>query len=221
MPEVTALRVQKRRKDRVNVYLDGCYAFSLQDVVAAGLHVGQTLAEGEIEELRRRDNSESAYDKALSYLSYRNRSALEVRRYLRDKEVPEDAIAGVMARLERNRLIDDLAFARYWVENRRTFRPRGAWALRAELRQKGVRDEVISTALEDQDEETDALEAARRVLRRLVGLEELAFRQRLLSHLRRRGFGYDVARRVVDRLWQEVGNRPEGEAAGQTFADDE
>jgi regulatory protein len=205
MGKVTALVAQASDAERVNIFLDGEYAFGLHIDVAAQLQRGQELSPEDIAALQRLDTGERAYGRALNYLSYRPRSEHEVARYLREKDTPEDVIVDVLARLRRAGLVDDLAFARMWVENREASRPKGAWGLRAELRQKHVPDEDIDAAVVGLDPEASALRAAERKAVRLAHLDENTFRSRLLAFLRRRGFGYDVARRVVDRLWNELG----------------
>lgn len=201
---VTAMRLQKRRRDRVNVYLDGAYAFSLQAILAAELRRGQALSDADIQALQARDAAESAYDAALRYLSYRPRSEQEIRRYLARREVGEEAAAEALARLQRQGFSDDSAFARFWVENREAFRPRGRYALRAELRLKGVEEQDIAAAVGELDEEKSAQRAAQGALRRLSRQDEPTFRRRMLAYLQRRGFGYDVARRVTESLWREL-----------------
>ena len=67
MPEITALRIQARRTDRVNVFVDDEYAFSLQSVLAAELHLGQSLTAEEIATLKRRDQIEWTYERTLNY----------------------------------------------------------------------------------------------------------------------------------------------------------
>lgn len=202
--KITTLRVQQRRKDRVNVFLDGEYAFSLQSIVAAPLRLGQYLTEAEIAQLQRQDAAERAYESALRLLSFRPRSTLEIQQYLKKKNVDDETAQGVIERLARVGLLDDNEFARQWVENRETSRPKGVWGLRAELRQKGIPDKIIRSAVEDVDEEASALQAAERRAARLAGLDKQTFHQRLLSFLQRRGFGYDIARRVTNRLWDEI-----------------
>jgi len=211
MAKVTALRSQQRRKDRANVFLDGAYAFSLQLILAAGLHVGQELSQTEIDALRRRDAGERAYESALYYLSFRPRSAWEIEQHLLKKEVDDEIIATVLARLERANLVNDVDFARFWVENREAFRPRGAWALRSELRQKGLANEVIDSALEGLDEEQNAIRAAERKAHQLAHLDKQTFRRRLLGFLQRRGFGYGVCSQVTDHYWHKVAEARETE----------
>jgi len=206
---ITALRAQTKRKGRVNVYLDGAFAFGLPDIVAATLRVGQVLSDDDIALLRRRDTQERAYDRALGFLSYRPRSSEEVSRYLAGKQVPEALIAETIERLERAGLLDDGAFARYWVENRTSFRPRGAAALRHELRRKGVSAQAIEAAVGDVDERDAAYQAARPRAGRYSLADRDTFYRRLSEFLGRRGFSYAVVRETVERLWRERGT-PEG-----------
>jgi regulatory protein len=209
MGSITALRVQKRNKKRVNVHLDGEYAFALTDIEAARLRVGQTLTEEEIGALQRGDQAERAYERALSFLSYRPRSESEVRSSLRRKRVDAETIDSVIDRLIRAGLLDDAEFARYWVDNRIQFRPRGARALRHELRAKGVPQAVIGEALESYDEEAAARKAARAGASRMAHLETDDFRRRLSSYLARRGFHYGVVKPLVQEMLERRPGLPD------------
>lgn len=201
---VTALTFQKRHPSRVNVHLDGRFAFGLAAIEAARLRVGQLLSAQEITELKERDTDEQAYERALTLLSYRPRSLTEIRRRLREADFPSSAVQAALARLERAGLADDHAFARYWVDNRERFRPRGTRMLRWELRQKGVTDDIIEEVLVDVNETASALRLARNRASRLRDLDELTFRQRLNAYLARRGFSYTITADVVRRAWEEL-----------------
>lgn len=202
--KITTLKFQERNKERVNVYLDGRYAFSLQAILAARLHKGQTLSEEEIEGLLQEDAFQKTYDKALNFLTYRPRSRAEVRRYLERKRVSPEVSQRVEERLIRAGLLDDEAFARFWVENREAFKPRGRYRLRQELRQKGLDAQVIAQAVQEVDEEQGAYRAAEGRARRYAHLDRREFRRKLGSFLQRRGFSYEIVNDVVERLWQEV-----------------
>lgn len=203
--KITRLSPQVKNKERVNVYLNDKFAFGLAAIIAARLNVGQALSDEEIRRLRALDEIEEAYNKTLNYLSYRPRSRGELERYLKDKKVSDDAREKVLARLEQAQLVNDAEFAQYWVENREQFAPRSKRALRAELRQKGLSDEVVQDALGALDEESSAYEAARRRAARMQSLDRETFYRRLSGFLGRRGFGYDVVKTVVTRLWNERG----------------
>ena len=201
--KITALKQQKRNHQRVNVYLDGSFAFGLTRIVAAWLQVGQELTEDKIAQLKAEDGREVAYQRALNLLNYRPRTSEEIRKKLLEKDFEQADIEHVLERLQRSKLVDDTAFAHAWVENRSELRPRGKRALAYELRQRGVEPSIIEKAVESVDEEDLAYRAAQKRARRLNNLEFNDFQKKLYSHLSQRGFGYDVASRVIERVWEQ------------------
>ncbi|MEZ4593172.1 MAG: RecX family transcriptional regulator [Chloroflexota bacterium] len=205
MGKITALTRQKRNPDRINVYLDGDFAFGLAEITAAYLRIGQTLSPADIEKLQGADQVEKAKDMALRYIEYRPRSIAETRQHLQKKEYPEAVTEQVLERLQAVGLLDDAAFARYWVEQRETFKPRSKIALQQELRQKGLERNLIDEVTTEVDEFAAARQAAEPKARRWGSLPQQQFRQKLGSFLQRRGFGYDVVREVTEAFWDEFG----------------
>jgi regulatory protein len=172
-----------------------------------GLEVGQELLPAQLAHLQREETLQQAVERAYNYLSYRPRSREEVRRYLRRKETPPDIIDEALARLDSLNLVDDRAFASFWVESREQFSPRGARALKNELRLKGVDRDVVDELVDGEKDEERALSAGRKKalsLVRLPGMDYATFRARLGSFLQRRGFGYEVSARSVRTLWEEL-----------------
>jgi len=200
---ITSLVVQERNKQRVNVYIDGEFAFGLAMIEALKLRKGQRLSEADIAQLQALDEIEVAHEAALNFLSYRPRSTDEVRRRLAKRKYSEQAIDVVVGRLQEVGLLDDEAFARYWVENREQFSPRSVRALRQELRQKGVPDSDITLVIEEIDETEAAYRAASRRAKRYAHMDREEFRKKVGDFLLRRGFGYGVVRDAVGRLWAE------------------
>jgi regulatory protein len=92
MKKITALTVQKKNPNRVNVHLDGEFAFGMALIVAAWLRVGQELSDEKIEQLQAEDARERALQQAMLFLSYRARSESEIRQNLRKHEIPEPVI---------------------------------------------------------------------------------------------------------------------------------
>ncbi len=198
--KVTALRFQKRNKDRVNVYLDGEFAFGLVAIEAAHLRVGQALSDDDVARLQEQDEVERAYERALNFLSYRPRSVAEVRRNLRKKKIDDEVVEAAIERLTRAGLLNDREFARYWVDNRVQFKPRGERALRYELREKGVVSSSIAEALEDFDEESAARKVAEAGARRLAHHEPRDFRRKLEGYMSRRGFSYATIKPLIEKM---------------------
>ena len=204
---ITAVEVQARRGGRrANVFVDGRYAFSLSTQLAAErLHVGDAIDATAADLLLNEDQRLRCYDAALRFLGSRPRSEREIRDRLARHEFAPQVVDGVIERLRKLDLVDDAAFAEYWIEQRRTHRPRGGRLIKQELRQKGVDAEVATAALASDEDETDgAYRAAVRKAQSLRLLDERTFRQRLGAFLQRRGFDYETSRTVVNRLWQET-----------------
>jgi len=204
--EITAITPQKRNAQRLNISLDGEYAFSLDRMTAAWLKVGRKLSAQEIENLREKDEREVAYNRALHYLSFRARSEDELLGYLSDKGFSETLSQNVIDRLKDEHLISDTRFASDWIENRVSFRPRSQTQLRFELRQKGLQEDVIEDALQNAhlDDIKLAIAAGTKLARRYTGLSWLDFRQKMSAALARRGFSYETARTVTKQLWDEM-----------------
>jgi regulatory protein len=195
----------------VNIYLNGEFVFGLARITAGWLKVGQELTEEKIAALQAEDANEMAYQKALHFLSFRPRSSAEVRRNLSKRGVSESLVDLTVERLQLAGLLNDLEFARAWIENRNIFQPRSKSYLRLELHRKGISDEIVQPLLDEQvNEEALAYEAARKYARRLAGLEWLEFRQKLSGFLARRGFSYTTQSPVVSEVWNEIQTADDG-----------
>lgn len=207
MGMITALRINYSKK-QVSVFIEGSFSFTIDGDVAAtaGLKIGQHLSAEQIEELKQTDLFQRCFGAALHYLGYRPRSETEVRQRLHRRGFNDGVVDKVIIELKGRRLIDDVAFAQYWRDNRLSFRPRSRRLIKLELRQKGVVAETANEALETLDDENAAYEAGLKKVRVLSGLDYSEFRRSLSSHLRRRGFDYETIRSAVMRLWQDRQN---------------
>jgi len=212
MPTITAIKAQRKNAQRVSIFLDGEFAFGLTRIVAGWLQVGQILDEEKIARLKAEDELEMAYLRAVNFLSYRPRSTAEVRQNLRKYKVPALLIEPTIERLVEKNFLNDLEFAKFWVENRNAFRPRGERALKIELRQKGISDEIIEEVLEALvDEESLAYQAGLKRAKKLARYDWQDFRKKLGAFLARRGFSYAVISPLLPRLWDEVKGETESE----------
>ena len=203
--KVTAIQAQRGRRKRVNVFLDGSFAFSLEAeaVVEAALEVGQELSHAQIEELVRAGLFHRCFDAALRFLSYRPRSESEIRRRLNRRGFDDDTVEKVLVRLREQGLVDDVAFAQFWRDNRDSFSPRSKRLVVLELRQKGVDADIAIETTQGLDDEASAYQAAQKKARLLARSDYRSFCRRLGAYLRRRGFSYEVTNHTVERLWRE------------------
>ena len=211
--EITSINEQKRNPQRVNICLDGVFAFGLSRMAAAWLKPGQKLSAADIDRLVNEDELEVAYQKALNYLSYRARSENEVRQSLIGKGFAPSICDDTIVRLKEDGYVDDKDFAVLWIENRSTFRPRSYKLLSMELHQKGLPDDIINKALEDfhTPEQTLAYQAAKSKAERYRALDWLSFRKKMEGFLSRRGFTYATSNLVVKKIWDELRNESESQ----------
>jgi regulatory protein len=203
MGKITAIESQARHANRFNIYIDDAFALGVSAILAAKLRVGQSLGETELAALERAEAYETAHEKALRFLEPRPRSATEVRQQLFKKKIAADVIDEVIVRLTDAGLLNDKAFAKYWVENRETFRPRAGRALKYEMKRKGLSDQTIASALKGVDEDESAFRAGGARARRWFGLEHRDYLQKMIPFLVRRGFAYEIAKRAAERLWKD------------------
>lgn len=202
---VTDIQAQQRNRNRVNIYLDGNYAFSLDKMAAAWLTVGRKLSEEDIIRLQQKDEFETALGRAMHFLGFRARSEQEMKTFLNKKGYEPGLIEKVITRLKEDRLVNDLDFAQNWLENRQQFRPRSKRLMKLELRQKGVAESEIEQAVQSSElNDFDlALDAGRKLSRRYQNLEKPEHDRKLGAALQRRGFSFEVIRECLPVLWKE------------------
>jgi regulatory protein len=204
---ITALVAQAKSKDRVNVHLDGEFAFGLALIHALWLKVGQHLSDDEIVALQEADTIEKAKERALGLIAYRPRSVQEVRRRLQRAGVDEKTIGEVVVSLQEAGLLDDASFGKAWVESRLGASPRSKRMIAWELRQKGVGEAQIDSSLQAVKDDETAYELALKRWPRVAQLPTAGERRRKLGeYLARHGYSYDTIRDVLTRLEQETGS---------------
>lgn len=203
--KITALKPQQRDKNRVNVFVDGVYSFSLDlsQILELGIKTGVEYTEAEIEHIQVESGFGKLYTRTLEYIFMRPRSVFEIEQYLYKKTRPVRTKTGemkpgypqatadrVMERIQQKAYLDDAAFAAYWVENRRLKKGASARLLRSELQAKGVAGSVIDAALaESTRSEKDEL---RKVIEKRG--RRYSDKQKFMQYLVRQGFSYgDVA----------------------------
>lgn len=207
--KITAINANRnRRVRRSDIFLDGKFAFSLDNEVIAknNLMVGHELTEDCVQELTGADRSQRCLNAAFNFLSYRPRSEAETRLRLRRRGFEISDIETALSELKRLNLIDDAGFAEFWVENRNSFRPRSQKMIKQELRNKGIEAAVIDETVNDIDDSHNAYSLALEKTSRLSLTDYQTFRRRLGGYLQRRGFSYTVINTVINKIWKEKVN---------------
>jgi regulatory protein len=144
--------------------------------------------------------------KAISYsyrlLTLRPRSEKELRGRLLRKRFNRVTVENVISILKEKNIIDDVKFARRWIESRMNTSPKGSMFLRKELRDKGVPASVIDGALSETKagEGSVARALAGEKMKKLTNLPREEAKRKLFGFLARRGFSYDVVKSALEEL---------------------
>ena len=201
MSIITRLASGRKNPNRVNLYLDGKFAFSLSldEVVKNSLKKNLDLTPVQINALRQTDDFHRVYAKILNFISYRPRSEFEICSRLHQYQ--SNDIEGIIALLTDQGYLNDLVFAQWFVASRLTHKTRSPRALRAELARKGIAREIIDQALTRAEDPRDTI---KRILSKKLGTTgplAVSARQKIFAYLLRQGFGWEMVKEVV-KTWE-------------------
>lgn len=151
---------------------------------------------------------ENYYNKALKFLSYRPRSEKEVKDNLLKKKAQSSIADLIINKLKEQRFLDDKEFAKWWIEQRTIVKPTGFRIIKIELKRKGINRELIEEILENSDFLAhNELEMARGLVEKRIGRLKVLPREKIYNRLggflSRRGFDYDIIKKVIDEKLRE------------------
>lgn len=210
MRKITKIEAQKNNKSRVNIYLDGEYAFplSLEAVLQNNLEKGDNLKEEELEKYLQESELEKLLNKVINFISYRPRSRQEIidrlYKYTSEyKEKRKELIQSTLAQVEKKNLIDDLEFAIWFIQQRQAHRPRSKRKLFSELLSKGVDSKVIKKALKKT--EFNEIKQLEKILLKYLKRKTTSLPQsipknlknKLIKYLLRKGFPYPLIKTAI------------------------
>lgn len=203
---ITRVESQKRNADRVNIYLDGAFAFGLgRDVlIQHHLHEEDEINDSLIDDVLLTEERARAKEKAIGLLAYRARSEKEITGRLREKGFPDRVVQTVVGDLKRAGLVDDRQFASAYVQTRMIQKPVSRRLLMRELAEKGVDGELAEKAVVEVYGDRSELDVARDLVRRKLSKnrdkDDRKVKKRLCDFLLRRGFAWDVIREALEMM---------------------
>jgi regulatory protein len=195
--KITAISQQIKRPGRYSIYVDTKFSFGLDanQVLELGVVQGQEITEAELAAFKGESELGKVFEKTLNLLSIRPRSEWELQDYLKRKKQSPAVIEKTLNKLSNLGYVDDAAFAKRWVDNRRLLKPTSSLKLRAELKQKHLANDVIEQAL--RNDETDEVAVLRQLIERKS--QRYPDKQKLMVYLARQGFRYDDIKRALSQ----------------------
>lgn len=200
MPTITKIGLQKS-KNRVNIYLDGKFGFGLdlETFIKSNLKVEQEIDEEEINRILEKGSYQLLLDRLLIFATLRPRSKKEFEIWMKKKKVGDKNKELYFKKLEKLNLVDDAAFARWWIGQRIQFKSKSKKELEYELRCKGIDKETIMKVTNDNaiNEIKAIKELIAKNTHKWIRFEKRVAKQKMIAFLARKGFGWDAIKKAM------------------------
>jgi len=194
---ITDIKQQVKRQDRYSIFVDNKYSFALSEdgLLTQGLKIGVELSEEKLGIIKDNAVIDKGIYRVLDLISRRPRSKWEVEDYLKRKDYKPEEINKIVESIDERGYINDLDFAKRWVESRRLLKPISKRKLTMELRQKRVGEDFIKQVLED--DQTDEQEVIKKLIDKKRRQTRYQDNQKLIAYLARQGFSYSDIKDVL------------------------
>lgn len=196
---ITNLKEGVRNPERVNVYVNDKFAFSLDisQVVDLKVKVGRVISDTELEEFKKASEFGKLYQRTLEWVLMRPRSMKECQDYLYkkiyEKKMDKKYIDLIIDKLRAKGYLDDVRFAEYYVENRFVKKGVSVKRLKMELAKKGVSKDIIEEVLAGSGR-NDREEIIKMITKKRARYDD----EKLIQYLCRQGFSYQLSKELVE-----------------------
>ena len=222
MPEISKISIQKKRTDRYNIFFKGAsgkdeYAFSVGEdtLITEGLRKGLVLDDVKINELKRKDDTNKAFNKAIHYLAQRMRSELEVRDRLAKADYDPEQIDVVIARLYKENLLNEKAFSEAFVLTKKQTAMKGPKAIERELKEKGIKEQDRLYGLSFYKEADEVEKIAKWIGKQHTKQKKQShklFKLKLKQQLMQKGFSSDAIQIAIEDSLEKLPEEEEYQA---------
>ena len=205
---ITKIESQKKRDDRVNIYIDEKFFMAIYKelVFTFNLIKGQEIDPNNLKSILDNEMYMKAKNKALSILSKASQSEKQIRQKLA-KDYEEDTIDRVIEFLQKYKFVDDEDLASRIVNTNVNLNKYGKNKIKQNLYNKGIEKSIIETAIDDIDTDKEfenALYLGKKRYERLKNEDPRKAYQKIGNHLAYKGFNYDIIKKVLNKLFNDV-----------------
>jgi len=217
---ITSVKVDRKQGKLYSIMIESIVEPLIvhEDIfISYRLMKGRGLTSSLVDEIKEENAKYMAYIRGIRYLAPKARSSQQLAQYLRKQQFQEQHIAVAIARLIEEGYIDDLAFAKLYVQSKLNRQGKGRLRVAQELKALGVSSAHIAQVLQNVDDDQEleaAYEAAIKKLRGLRG-DKVERGRKLLQFLLRRGYSGDICRKTMQRIEKERINSLEVDINGE------
>jgi regulatory protein len=200
---ITKIEKQKKRRGRYSIFLDNEFGFGITDntLLKFGLRKNDELTEQKIDEIKNYDEFDYAKKYSFDLLSRSPKSEKEIRTKLKQKKINDSNIIKVIDALKELKFLDDVNYAKLFVESKLRNNPAGKVVIKNKLREKGIGKELIEESIEnfydDAVEEKKAESILLKYMKKKTGDDYYTLKRKCFQHLVSKGFDFDLVNELL------------------------
>ena len=205
MGKITKIEIQKRNKNRVNVYIDEVYSFAVSTelVYKQGLKTNMEVDEEKLQEVVEAENLDKCKNTALRIIEKSYKTELELNDKLKEKGYDEKEIKYSIDFLKEYKFIDDIKYTEMYIKDR--LRNSGVKKIKYSLIRKGVPEDVIEEVLSNLDTENQknvAIELTEKKYNQLIKRDndKYKIKNKLFRFLQGKGYEYSLITEVINQV---------------------
>lgn len=202
---VTKIEIQKKNKQRINLYLDNEFycGLSLETIMKNRIKEGQDLSKDSIDFLKNQTEKEIALSKAVSYISKSQKTLNEITKYLVKKGFDEDVCSYVVEKMQEYNFIDDELYVKNYIKFKN--KNSGKKKIVLELKQKGIDENIINNSAEEYLKDRSYIKnVAEKYLKNKE--RDLKTKQKAFRFLVSRGYETEDIKWALDCFFKEDNN---------------
>lgn len=202
---ITKISRQKRNQERYNIYLNEEYAFSVDEAILIQYQLtkDKPIDDLTVDEIAFDDEIQRAYNRALSFLSYKMRSEYEVHQKLKDLEFGEAVVQEAIQKLKKLGFLNDESYSKALLETKKKTAKKGPRAIQRDLKEKGINQKLQEQVLQSFSEEeqlTIALQLADKAIHNEHSKTPSQLKQKIQELLMRKGYSFSIVEQVLDKI---------------------
>jgi regulatory protein len=205
MSKITKIEIQKRNKQRVNLFLDGEYAFSISAelVYKEGLKINSEIDSEKIKSIAESENYIKCKESALRIIERNFKTEKEVKDKLKLKGYDDNSIDKSIEFLREYNFVNDIAYTKAFINDK--LKTIGSQKIKYSLIQKGIPKEVIDEELSELNKENEksiALSIAKKKLSNIKKNENDNYKisGKLYRFLISKGYDGEVINEIVKKV---------------------
>lgn len=197
--KITSIKAQVKNENRVSIFLDGKYSFSLtlDQLLEQKLKKNDEISESVLKVLKKLSDEGKMRARLMEWLMGRPHSVRETRDYLYRKKVEKDFMESLIEQMLEKGYLDDYKFGIWFAENRQR-KNKSSRAIRSELMSKGLSSEVINKIQGEMDSSDDSALLA--LINKLASRPRYQDKQKLTAYLIGRGFSYSQVKSAIESV---------------------